>query len=108
MNKTRYLKLVIVPVLILAALIALQAFKPTAGAKNSNLPYIGIGDLRRYEAQLSITDTDALESSRPSTGMGDLHLFEMQQSIPGTGAQASSRPFAGMGDLHRLEAMQEP
>jgi hypothetical protein len=57
MNKTRYLKLVIVPVLILAALIALQAFKPTAGAKNSNLPDIGIGDLRRYEAQLSITNT---------------------------------------------------
>ena len=81
MNKTRYLKLVIAPALILAALIALQAFKPTAGAKNSILPNIGMGDLRRYEAQLS---------------------------IPNTGSQASSYEYIGMGDLRRFEASQVP
>ena len=54
MNKTRLLKMVIGSALIVTAIVALQAFNPASGAKESSRFYAGMGDLRRFEVQQEI------------------------------------------------------
>lgn len=44
--------------------------------------------------------------SQPYVGMGDLHRFEAQNFVPGTYVQENTKPYYGMGDLRRLENLQ--
>jgi hypothetical protein len=70
MNNTRLLKLTIVPALILAAIVALQAFGPSAKAENSGYQYTGLGEWRRFEVQQDIPDTGS-EASGVQYGRGN-------------------------------------
>ena len=88
MNTNRFPKLVIGLALIVASLVALQAFSSPASAMKSIRSYVGMGDLHSFEA---------LSRSSSITGMGDLPRFD---------ARNSSSSFIGMGDLHSYEALQ--
>jgi hypothetical protein len=92
MNKTRLLKMVIGSALIVTAIVALQAFNPASGAKESSRFYAGMGDLRHFEVPQSIPDTGAQASSRFYVGMGDLRRFEVQQEIHNIGGDGSPSP----------------
>jgi hypothetical protein len=98
MNTTRSAKLIFGTALMIVALLALQACTTSGSAKNSNSSYVGMGDLHRFEAQVSTLGTAAEANNSAYVGMGDLHRFE---------AQSSRSSYAGMGDLHRFEAQQE-
>ena len=89
MKSTRISRLIIITALLIAVIVALQVVNVTVISKESTQTYVGMGDLRRYEAQTT---------NRPYVGMGDLRRYE---------AQTTSRPYVGMGDLRRFEAMQE-
>jgi hypothetical protein len=102
MTKNRLMKLIVGTIIILAAALAVQAFEPSDGAPESNQPYVGMGDLRRIEAQ----DSRAAEWISANVGMGELRRFEARQVNVSTGATTSSHPVVGMGDLHRFEAQQ--
>jgi hypothetical protein len=43
--------------------------------------------------------------NQPYVGMGDLHRFEAEEYIPGS--TPTVKPYYGMGDLRRLENLQE-
>ena len=75
MFKIRLPVVVVVTALIVAGFLALRTVVPAASAKHTDLASVGMGDLRRFEAQQAI-------SIRASVGMGDLRRFEASQSIP--------------------------
>ena len=76
MNKTRLPILIIVVSLLLAAVIALQAFASNEGKPNNRA---GMGDLQRFEGQKPLANTGPKAGSR--VGMGDLQRFEAQNSV---------------------------
>ena len=116
MNKTHRFILIASPILILVAILGFLAFKTSAGVMERGLPNtgaqasirsnVGMGDLRRFEAQQSLPSTRAEASSSSYVGMGDLRRFEAQQSLSSIGTQASNRNNIGMGDLRRFEGQQ--
>ena len=80
MNNTRLYKLIAGLALILIASIALYACSPSL-AKANSVQSVGIGDLRRFEAQQFISSNLALQANRTSIGMGDLRYYEAQQTL---------------------------
>ena len=70
MKATRISRIIIVAVIMIAVIVALQVFNITVISKESSQNYVGMGDLRRYEAQTT---------SRPYVGMGDLRRYEAMQ-----------------------------
>jgi hypothetical protein len=131
MSNNHLVKLIVGIAIILAASVALQAFEPSVGVAYSdptdigrrnlqlcgeqisnsdyatiktNQPYVGMGDLHRFEAQ-PIPKSVASALSSAYVGIGDLRRYEVQP-VPNTTASACSTVYAGMGDLHRLEAQQ--
>jgi hypothetical protein len=92
MYKIRLTAVVIVAVLFIIGFLTLRAVVPSASAHHNDLTRVGMGDLRRFEAQQA-------QSLRASVGMGDLRHFEALQAISG-------RALIGMGDLRRFEAGQ--
>jgi hypothetical protein len=92
MSKIRLPVMIVAAALIVAGLLALRTGVPSASAKHIDPAPVGMGDLRRFEAQQA-------QSIRASVGMGDLRRFEAGQAI-------SSRASVGMGDLRRFEASQ--
>ena len=97
MNTTRFTKLMLSALLVIAVLIAFQVFQSPATPAASIPAYTGRGDYQRYESQFF----------QPYTGRGDYQRYENQFFSPNTGATESSRSYVGMGDLHRFEAQQE-
>ena len=92
MSKIRLPVVVIVAALFVVGFLTLRAVVPPASAKHIGGTTVGMGDLRRFEAQQA-------QSLRASVGMGDLRRFETLQAISG-------RALIGMGDLRSFEAQQ--
>ena len=124
MSTNRLPKLILSAALIIAALVALQAFRPSADPKASVpaytgrgdyqhnesqyfQPYTGRGDYQRYESQFFQPDANVPEIDPSYVGMGDLHRYEAQSSIQNSAIPGSDHPYIGMGDLRRFEALQE-
>ena len=51
MNKTRFSSLILGVMLIFGIYISLEVFGPSLKAGKTSRPYVGMGDLRRVEAQ---------------------------------------------------------
>ena len=92
MTKIRLPVMIVVAALIVAGLLTLRTVVPSASAKHNDLTPVGMGNLRRFEAQQA-------QSIRALPGMGDLRRFEAQQTLSG-------RVSVGMGNLRRFEAGQ--
>ena len=92
MSKIRLPVVVIVAALFFVGFLTLRAVVPPASANHIGDTTVGMGDLRRFEAQQA-------QSLRASVGMGDLRRLEAQQAL-------NVRTLAGMGDLRRFEAGQ--
>ena len=107
MNTKRLSKLLFAALLVVAAVFAFQTLYNPGSAMKSNSTYVGMGDLRRFEAAQALPKTGATTRNQPYVGMGDLHRFEAAQSLPKTGATTHNQPYVGMGDLHRYEFKQE-
>ena len=121
MKKFRVLNIIVSALLLLAVIVAIQAFSPSSIARASSqtnsgfgVPScmyvqqslagsseqgasVGMGALRRFEAQQSQANSGGQGAS---VGMGTLRCVDAQQSL------ASSSAYAGMGGLHRFEASQ--
>ena len=102
MNKPKYPMFILVGALVIAALFVFNILYITTRA---NLPggsvIVGMGDLRRLEAQ------QVKQNFSKLPGMGDLRRFEglqVEQDIPAS--DSSSNKPVGMGDLRRYEALQ--
>ena len=107
MSTKRLSQLLIATLLVVAAVFASRALYNPASAISSKSTYVGIGDLRRYEAAQDRPKTGVTAGSQPYVGMGDLHRYEAAKNRPKTGIAAGSQPYVGMGDLHRYESEQE-
>ena len=106
MNNTRNFKPVLVGILILAALIALQAFRAASPGQPRTQASAGMGDVHAAEAQALIPVSGEPGAGQRYAGMGDLQRFEAQFFAAGSGSRVSYRGSAGMGDLHLFEASQ--
>ena len=129
MLTNRLTKLILSVVLVVATLVALQAFIPLSNPKASVSVYTGRGDYQRYESQhfqpyTGRGDYQRYESQyfQPYTGRGNYQRFESQFFPTYTGrgdyqrfeaqyfqpdrASESKRSYVGMGDLRRIEGMQ--
>jgi hypothetical protein len=104
MNTKRFLKLLFAALLVVAAVFAFQNLYNPGSAMKSSSNYVGIGDLRRYEAARALPKTGVTARSLPYVGMGDLRRYEATRALPKTGVTARSLPYVGMGDLQRYEA----
>jgi hypothetical protein len=102
MFKIRILSLVVGSVLIFTGLAAFQAFKPGNEVKSGSQQAAGMGDLRRFEAQIS------QPASFPSIGQydGDEDRITVARRTPVTGHRTSSPTQIGMGNLRLAEASQ--
>jgi hypothetical protein len=100
------LGIVVVVVVIAAVAVAVRAFMPQAQNTDSSLASIGIGNLRRLEAQQSGSSAGVTASDRPSVGMGDLRRVEAQLTNTTCVSTPSSGLQVGIGDLRRFEALQ--
>ena len=70
--------------LLLLTLVIVLALITTGGATKGTSPYVGMGDVHRFEAQqMADLKPTALFSDHPYIGMGDLHYFEYLQQKPG-------------------------
>jgi hypothetical protein len=98
MKTNRLFKWTIVPVVVLAAFVVLQAFSPHAAPEINPSVYFGRGEYQRQENQVFASQ---------SIGIGDLRLFEAQNIIPITGASKSSSKVIGMGDLRLYEKQSQ-
>jgi hypothetical protein len=107
MNTKRFSILLFAALLVVAAVFAFQTLYNPGSAMKSNSPYVGMGDLQRFEAAQALPKTGAAARNQPYVGMGDLHRFEAAQALPKTGAATRNPPYVGMGDLHRYEFEQE-
>jgi hypothetical protein len=107
MNTKRLSKLLFAALLVVAAVFAFETLYDPGSAMKSNSTYVGMGDLRRYEAAQAVPETDVTASNQPEVGMGDLRRYEAAQAFPKTGVTASNQPYVGMGDLRRYEFEQE-
>ena len=107
MNTKRFSKLLFATLLVVAAVFAFQTLYNLGSAMNSNSTYVGMGDLRRYEAAQAFPETGATGRNQPDVGMGDLRRYEAAQAFPKTGVTATNHPEVGMGDLRRYEFEQE-
>ena len=112
MSTNRLTKLILSIVLVVATLVALQAFIPLSDPKASVSVYTGRGDYQRYESQHFQPYTGRGDYQRfetqffPTfTGRGDYQRFEAQYFQPDR-ASESKRSYVGMGDLRRIEGMQ--
>jgi hypothetical protein len=107
MKTKRLSKLLFATSLVVAAVFAFQTLGNPGSAMKSNSTYVGMGDLRRYEAAQAFPETGVTASNQPYVGMGDLRRYEAAQAFPKTGVTASNQPYVGMGDLRRYEFEQE-
>jgi hypothetical protein len=107
MKTKRLSKLLFATSLVVAAVFAFQTLGNPGSAMKSNSTYVGMGDLRRYEAAQAFPKTGVTARNQPDVGMGDLRRYEAAQAFPETGVTASNQPYVGMGDLRRYEFEQE-
>jgi hypothetical protein len=101
MNTKRLSKLLFAALLVVAAVFAFETLYDPGSAMKSNSTYVGMGDLRRYEAAQAFPETGVTASNQPEVGMGDLRRYEAAQAFPKTGVTARNQPYVGMGDLRR-------
>ncbi len=81
MKANRLLKLAIIAALIVTAFVVVLSLNVSGSAREVTPTYVGMGDLRRYEAQGNVPGFDAEVNNRSSAGMGDLRLYEHLQDI---------------------------
>lgn len=107
MYKTRYLNVIIGFTLILAVFAAFQVFRTSNGSTIRSQQPVGMGDLRRYEAQssLPLNNNEAI-LTYAGGGDGDNHGSVAFQLLHVTGKPKDSPSRNGMGDLHLIEASQ--
>ena len=73
-------KFLFIAVAVLVILVAVLAITSTTRASKNDAPYVGMGDLRRFEAQQAAEDAGTLFADHPYVGMGDLRIFEYMQA----------------------------
>jgi hypothetical protein len=100
-------KFLFIAVAVVAIVVAVLLITPKISASKNNAPYIGMGDLRRFEAQQASQDAGKLLADHPYIGMGDLRRFEAQQACQDAGKLFADHPYIGMGDLRIFEYMKE-
>lgn len=79
MNTKRFSKLLLATLLVVAAVLAFETLYSPGTAMKSNSTYVGMGDLRRYEADQTVPKTSVTASNQPYVGMGDLRRYEFEQ-----------------------------
>jgi hypothetical protein len=119
MNKSRFVTLIAVPALVLAALFILLVSQSAIGLRNSNQYRNDPGDQHSPETQQTIRDTGDSEITRPterdkpSKEKADLDCSEEFQppSILGDGFPfpcEEPNPYTGKADLDRYREFQPP
>jgi hypothetical protein len=79
MKTKRLSKLLFATSLVVAAVFAFQTLGNPGSAMKSNSTYVGMGDLRRYEAAQAVPKTGVTARNQPYVGMGDLRRYEFEQ-----------------------------
>jgi hypothetical protein len=79
MKTKRLSKLLFAALLVVAAVFAFQTLGNPGSAMKSNSTYVGMGDLRRYEAAQAFPETSVTARNQPYVGMGDLRRYESEQ-----------------------------
>ncbi len=117
MNKTHLSSLFFVAFVMVLAIVALAVSRSGGNAQRASQAAISPGNLNRLEPPAaSLSKIGRYPSTRFSIGIGDLRRFEAQQTASrkiGMGdlrryeAQQSDISKIGMGDLRRFEATQQ-
>ncbi len=84
MNKTRLPVVIMTLALFSTAILALLTYRNSAGALGGSRSSSGFGDLRLFEAQQNNASGKALERGNPYVGMGELRRFEAGQLLATT------------------------
>lgn len=79
MYKNLRSKFLLLAVAVLVILVAVIAITSTTSASRNNGPYVGMGDLRRFEAQQVSEVVGELFADHTYLGIGDLRLLEYMQ-----------------------------
>jgi hypothetical protein len=130
MNKKRILVVVGGSILVLSIVLVALGFNLSPRAEGSSIPYVGMGEVQRFDASQSKTvkglvvgsiasgmgSLQRYDASQPkannhqvvagiASGMGEVQRFDAVQSIALEGNAVRSIS-TGMGDLHRYESTQ--
>jgi hypothetical protein len=76
MDKKRILGVIVGATLIIAVVLVALGYNAAPMAKGSSSSFTGLGDLRRFENQLALSDNTVKASSRSNASMGNLRRYE--------------------------------
>jgi hypothetical protein len=106
MKKTRVLGLVVGASLVVAVILIALGFNAAPEALGSSSTALGIGDVRRFEAQPASLAGDSRGSGGAYVTMADVLREDARPALLVSAAQESSPSYVGLGEVRRFEAIQ--